>query len=353
MDKNNRLELIARGMVGGVLLGLVTFIVLMRYRANTDTIELHGVMSESGGWAPGNLSVKAGELLRLRLISDDVMHGFAVGQQEWPAIDMKPGQPVEAEIVFNQPGKYAYYCTRWCGPNHWRMRGVIEVEGEPGAAPLSPDPPLYVILGLNLDAPHPTANLPQRKPDAGMGKVIADKLPSQYLKKDYYQTHSPDQAWVELRLENSLAPLDDGQIWDLVATIWLSQSTPEKLEEGRELYEANCAACHGESGAGDGVMAENLSEASMTTAETAHNERTAIDHAEITQSASEIGGNTTTSPTDFTDPGIMLGASPALLHGKIVRGGMGTGMPYWGPIFTEDQIWSLVAYLWTFQFVYP
>jgi len=25
-------------------------------------------------------------------------------------------------------------------------------------------------------------------------------------------------------------------------------------------------------------------------------------------------------------------------------------MPYWGPIFTEDQVWALVAYLWTFQF---
>jgi mono/diheme cytochrome c family protein len=46
----------------------------------------------------------------------------------------------------------------------------------------------------------------------------------------------------------------------------------------------------------------------------------------------------------------MLSASPALLQGKIIRGGMGTGMPSWGAIFTEDQTWALVAYLWTFQF---
>lgn len=26
-----------------------------------------------------------------------------------------------------------------------------------------------------------------------------------------------------------------------------------------------------------------------------------------------------------------------MLQGKILRGGMGTGMPYWGPIFTEEQ----------------
>jgi mono/diheme cytochrome c family protein len=57
-------------------------------------------------------------------------------------------------------------------------------------------------------------------------------------------------------------------------------------------------------------------------------------------------------PVDFTDPRRMLGASPALLQGKILRGGMGTGMPMWGSIFTEEQIWDLIAYLYSFQFEY-
>jgi len=58
------------------------------------------------------------------------------------------------------------------------------------------------------------------------------------------------------------------------------------------------------------------------------------------------------TPVDFTDPQRMLGASPALLQGKILRGGMGTGMPMWGSIFTEEQISDLVAYLYSFQFEY-
>jgi len=37
-----------------------------------------------------------------------------------------------------------------------------------------------------------------------------------------------------------------------------------------------------------------------------------------------------------------------LLEGKIIRGGMGTGMPYWGPIFTSQQIENLVSYLFNF-----
>jgi hypothetical protein len=28
---------------------------------------------------------------------------------------------------------------------------------------------------------------------------------------------------------------------------------------------------------------------------------------------------------------------------------MGTGMPYWGSIFTEEELASLVDYVWTFS----
>ncbi len=61
-----------------------------------------------------------------------------------------------------------------------------------------------------------------------------------------------------------------------------------------------------------------------------------------------ISGHMTKKPANLSDPHTMLGASPALLQGKILRGGMGTGMPYWGPIFTDEQIWALVAYIQSF-----
>ena len=66
------------------------------------------------------------------------------------------------------------------------------------------------------------------------------------------------------------------------------------------------------------------------------------------RSTSEFGTGTLT-PTNFTDPKTMFGASPALLQGKIIRGGMGTGMPYWGPVFSDPQLWAIIDYLWTFQ----
>lgn len=130
----------------------------------------------------------------------------------------------------------------------------------------------------------------------------------------------------------SFQSLADQDIWDLVAWVWRSNTTPQELQQGKQLYQTNCAACHGETGKGDGVFAEQLARPDTGK------------HAEMQT------GEMTVRPVDFTDPEHMLAAGSAHLQGKIIRGGMGTGMPYWGPIFTENQLWALVAYLWTFQF---
>jgi mono/diheme cytochrome c family protein len=53
-------------------------------------------------------------------------------------------------------------------------------------------------------------------------------------------------------------------------------------------------------------------------------------------------------PPDFTDPYHTLGASPARLEGKMLRGGMGTGMPSYGEIYTRAEIEALVAFTYTF-----
>jgi hypothetical protein len=84
------------------------------------------------------------------------------------------------------------------------------------------------------------------------------------------------------------------------------------------------AAAHGMTGKGDGVMVKGRP--TMTP---------------------KNMGHILVRPPDFTDPHTLLGASPALLEGKIIRGGMGTGMPSWGAIFTQQQIDAIVGYLYT------
>jgi hypothetical protein len=141
---------------------------LMRER---NSIVIHGRMAETGGWTPTDLRAEVNEPLHLRLTSDDVMHSFAVGQSEMEPVDVVPGKMSEVTLTFDRPGKYTFYCTRWCGPNHWRMRGVIEVagEGEASVEETSANP-LYAELGIDIDQPHPAAVTPAARPSAARGE---------------------------------------------------------------------------------------------------------------------------------------------------------------------------------------
>ena len=44
---------------------------------------------------------------------------------------------------------------------------------------------------------------------------------------------------------NIIASLDDGERWDVVAYLYRLSTTAEELDTGKQLYEANCASCHG------------------------------------------------------------------------------------------------------------
>ncbi|MBI5944739.1 MAG: c-type cytochrome [Chloroflexi bacterium] len=322
----NRSELLSRiFVITGIILAIGAPLVFW-----TRTPLIHARMAENGGWNPDIIQAEVGKPLQLKITSDDVVHGFAVGQMDMQSVDILPGKVSEITLNFDKPGIYTFFCTRWCGLNHWRMRGTIEVSGSSS----DPEPvsvPLYVTLNLDIDAPHDAPVIPSGQPSAINGQQLVTNLPINQS-TDYYRANSPYQVFDEL----SSAVLTESERWDLVASIWKSNTTPESLANGQQLYAQNCAACHGENGAGDGVFADDLAasgEASMQTMTGAENMMMQ-------------------SPVDFTNPTRMLGASPALLQGKILRGGMGTGMPMWGSIFTEEQIWDLIAYLYSFQFEY-
>lgn len=302
--------------------------------------ELHARMPENGGWSIDTIQAKVGQPVHLRMTSDDVVHGFAVSRSDRPSLELLPGEFTDTTLTFDRPGKYTFYCTRWCGANHWRMRGTIEVTGE--GEPIPPDPqPLFLKLGIDVDQPQNAEVTPVIPASAERGAQFADDLPAYALEKDTYLASSPAVLWMRLRAEPTLASLSDDDLWDAVAWIWQRQTTPEALQNGRELYTTNCAACHGESGKGDGVMVRGLpvwDPSVHTSGEKDH----------------QPTGEGLVSPPDFSDPKVLLGASPALLEGKIIRGGMGTGMPYWGSIFTRDQIEAVVSYLYTFAWAqYP
>jgi mono/diheme cytochrome c family protein len=72
------------------------------------------------------------------------------------------------------------------------------------------------------------------------------------------------QEWFDVvtngRLERFMPPfnqsLSDADRWNVVAYLITLAVPPEQIEKGQAMYEANCAACHGSAGQGDGPRAQ-------------------------------------------------------------------------------------------------
>lgn len=298
--------------------------------ADVRTIDVMAAAPEAGGFQPDAIRVAAGETVRLRFSVPDVPHGIAIG----PGLDLDlghvdPGQVKEVDVTFPEPGRYTFYCNSWCSPNHWRMRGTIEVYDPqtPEALPASdgPDPVLESLTarGVDIDAPHETPMPPHGRPSAARGVDVVKQmgeLPAVLTAPEWRRTLSPAKAWEAL----VTAGLSQAEAWDAVAYLWLAEMDAERLKRASTLYAKNCAACHGEAGDGQGVAARSLDQ-----------------HADM---------NMLEEPVAFNNPSTMLGGSGEIYYAKLRRGGMGTGMPSFGPIFTPDETWMLVDYLWAFVF---
>jgi mono/diheme cytochrome c family protein len=88
-------------------------------------------------------------------------------------------------------------------------------------------------------------------------------------------------------------------------------STAASIAAGEKTYTAQCVACHGASGKGDGKAAANLDP----------------------------------KPADLTDDNWAHGSSDGELFAVIRDGSKGTGMKGYGSKLSANDIWNLVNYL--------
>ncbi len=88
------------------LLGLIAAINFFR-----QPTTIHARIAEDGGFMPDSIKARVGEPLRLRLISDDVEHTFALGQSPMQPVTFKPDEPVNITLTFDKPGTYTFYTT--------------------------------------------------------------------------------------------------------------------------------------------------------------------------------------------------------------------------------------------------
>lgn len=287
-------------------------------------ITLTANVPNNGGWSPDTIRVNLGERVRLRISSPDVVHGFEVPALGIQVDEILPGHVEEAEFVASRVGKFPFACTRWCSVDHWRMRGVIEVidPKNPNPTPQTFAPPLYQQLKIDIDAMHSVTNVPTQRPSAARGALL--KL----MIADDLRVNSPSDVFTKLRADTTLKSYSDEQLWDAIVFAWKSSAGEDAIARGQKLFARDCAACHGESGKGDGPAGRNL------------------------PGLSAMDATLKKGPADFTNATQMLGASDVLLQGKILRGGMGTGMPEWRTLYTDQEMWDVISFLRSFVFDY-
>ena len=335
LAKTTRREWLARTVLVLVVVFLPTapmaYQALRADAAGVRVVDLTARAPADGGWHPDTVRVNRGERVRLRIASADVVHGFAIPALGVAVDAILPGHVADVEFTADQMGRFAFACTRWCSPDHWRMRGTIEVvdPANPRPLPQTPStPPLYARLNLDLDAVRPPVAAPPRRPSAARGAALALGLAAELRDPAWVRTHSPQEVFARLRAGEAARGLSDADLWDVVASVWQGATTPAAVAKGQELYARDCAACHGEGGKGDSPAGVNL------------------------PGRSTLNPTEKRGPADFSDASRMLSASDALLQGKALRGGMGTGMPEWGSLYSEEDLWAVVSYLRTFVFDY-
>jgi mono/diheme cytochrome c family protein len=150
------------------------------------------------------------------------------------------------------------------------------------------------------------AQLPDPPPALGSPEIARQARPA-----DWFRIVT--QGNLEKRMPfNSL---NDRQRWDVVAYLYTLSASPESVQAGQALYQAHCAACHGQTGRGDGPQAASLAN----------------------------------SPTDFTNQEHMA-QQPAAGLFQVIANGRPAEMPAFGAQLSEAERWALTDFLRSLTF---
>ncbi|MDH5371508.1 MAG: c-type cytochrome [Acidimicrobiia bacterium] len=302
-----------------ILVGIPTSILGYQYwlrpaLAEHRVIDIATRVPENGGFSPDLVRAEVGETITLRFAVDDVAHGIAIG----PGLDIDlgqidPGHVGEITLTLDTPGIYTYYCNTWCSPSHWRMRGILEVvdPNASGSADAPSDPIIEALIAASVDIDAEPQLSEGILPDRSHGEQSFEtvEVPPNLLDPTWRLSHTPAEGLVALRAKNPGS--GDDVLTDVTAYLW---SEPTPTIEIKELFAKNCAACHGERGAGDGPAATSTIE----------------------------------TPVAFAD--VAWFRRGDIWYAKIRRGGMGTDMPNFGTLFTVEEARLLVDYLWYLSF---
>ena len=127
-----RIERTALALVLAILIGVPAAVFsyeALRERAGaTREIFVVARTVERGGWSPARVVVKQGQKVRLRILADDVTHGFQLLHFGVDAGAIKTGTTKVVEFTADRAGEFPFYCSVRCSPLHMALMGTLVVE---------------------------------------------------------------------------------------------------------------------------------------------------------------------------------------------------------------------------------
>src|SRR5215472_11330997 len=108
-------------VVAGGLMGVLAG--FMAAPRGARVIEIH---AKRFGFTPDQITLKKGETVKIRLVSEDVTHGFFLRPLKIDE-EVSPGQPTDILLTPEQTGTFTTICDHFCGVNHGNMKMTIVV----------------------------------------------------------------------------------------------------------------------------------------------------------------------------------------------------------------------------------
>jgi cytochrome c oxidase subunit 2 len=113
-------------LMPGLFLLAITIGSPRKVRAETEgrVIEITAKRFE---FSPSQITLKKGETVKLRLISQDVHHGFFLRPLKLDE-EIAPGETHDVTVTPQTAGTFTIICDHFCGANHGNMKMTVVVE---------------------------------------------------------------------------------------------------------------------------------------------------------------------------------------------------------------------------------
>lgn len=150
-----------------------------------DEITVIARQTENGGWNPSTIVVTKGQLVKLRITSEDVVHSLYIPKLDVDSGPISPGHWVRMEFRFEEEGELRFKCDIACGVLHAKMSAKF-VTGGAGAIASQPSAAPEPVATPPGDASSPgTGAAPTAAATPGVDAIVA-------LGKKVYETAGGD-----------------------------------------------------------------------------------------------------------------------------------------------------------------